>query len=478
MESQPKDIYCFDSATALEEARKRIRVGTANPHVDGLQLCYYDGEAIADAPENCINVPINTFYDYFLTTKNRLPEQIHFGTKEYSADIKNELASAVRDTLQAVVKERNTMTTILMEEARKTRPDSSGPLKIFLIASRETTVMQYISRNIADAFKKLGYEVFLSAEENDRQKIDTFLHILNYVQFKPNIIININHLNNSFLHEDVFNFIWFQDFMPILQNNDPIVLRKRDTVYSLVSTIDSLLQKKGVPFSRQSFCVNETLFKEDTTIVREKKIIFIGSSYASQLTAKSDQTPLLKEAVDLLSEGKEFTEKVIDKWAKKYDVSIEYIRNHVLAYIVRDMTVLWLHKIHQQTGLPVEIYGWGWERYDVLKPYCKGSVSYNQVASLYNSAKYALVPHNIYVLQQRTLEAAACGCQPIVYDCRYNDTPPFYEESLEYFRTVDDIIRIIEKDSTKDLASIVDENSYEHLAGRIISTVKEQLKNG
>ena len=478
MDSHSKDIYCFDSTTALEEAKKRKRVGTSNPHVDGLQICYYDGEPIPHAPENCINVPIGNFYEYFLTTKNRLPEQIHFGNKEYSSEVKNELVSVIKQTLQSIVKERDALTGVLMNDAKQVKPDFSTPLKVFLMASRETTVMQYISQNIADAFRKLGYEVFLSIEENDMQKIDTFLHMIHYVQFKPHIMININHLNNSFLHEDVFNFIWFQDFMPILQNNQPIALRQRDVVYSLVPTIDLLLEKKAVPFNRQSFCVNKTVFKPNETVVHENKIIFIGSSYASQVTAQYDQTPLLKEAVDILNAGKEFTKKIIHKWAEKYGFTVEYIQNHVLAYIVRDMTVLWLHKIHQQTGLPVEIYGWGWERYDVLKPYCKGSVSYNQVASLYNSAKYALVPHNIYVLQQRTLEAAACGCQPIVYDCRYNDTPPFYEESLEYFRTVDDIIRIIEKDSTKDLASIVDENSYEHLAGRIISTVKEQLKNG
>ncbi|MEW5831649.1 MAG: glycosyltransferase [Campylobacterota bacterium] len=478
MDSHSKDIYCFDSTTALEEAKKRKRVGTSNPHVDGLQICYYDGELIPHAPENCINVPIGNFYEYFLTTKNRLPEQIHFGNKEYSSEVKNELVSVIKQTLQSIVKERDALTRVLMNDAKQAEPDFSAPLKVFLIASRETTVMQYISQNIADAFKKLGYEVFLSIEENDMQKIDTFLHLVHYVQFKPNIIININHLNNSFLHENVFNFIWFQDFMPVLQSNQPIVLRKRDTVYSLLPDLDLLLKQKQVPFSRQSFCVNKTIFKPDERIKREKKIIFIGSSYVPRIDPKHQNANITKEVIDILEMGQEFTPEMIQKLAKKHNLEPQYIQNHIIAYAVRDVSVLWLHKIHQETGLPVEIYGWGWEQYDILKPYCKGSIPYNQVAALYNSAVYTLVPHSMYVLQQRTLEAAACGCQPIVYDCRYNDTPPFYEESLEYFRTVDDIIRIIEKDSTKDLASIVDENSYEHLAGRIISTVKEQLKNG
>lgn len=266
--------------------------------------------------------------------------------------------------------------------------------------------------------------------------------------------------------------------MPVLQSNQPIVLRKRDTVYSLLPDLDLLLKQKQVPFSRQSFCVNKTIFKPDERIKREKKIIFIGSSYVPRIDPKHQNANITKEVIDILEMGQEFTPEMIQKLAKKHNLEPQYIQNHIIAYAVRDVSVLWLHKIHQETGLPVEIYGWGWEQYDILKPYCKGSIPYNQVAALYNSAVYTLVPHSMYVLQQRTLEAAACGCQPIVYDCRYNDTPPFYEESLEYFRTVDDIIRIIEKDSTKDLASIVDENSYEHLAGRIISTVKEQLKNG
>lgn len=478
MDNYQKDIYCFDPITAFEEAEKRNRVETSNPHVDGLQICYYDGESIPNAPENCINVPVNAFYEYFLTTKNRLPERIHFGIKEYSGDVKNELVSAIQQTLKAIDAERNAMSDALMDNARKLQPEFSETLKIFLIASRETTVMQYISQNIADAFRALGHQVFLSIEENDMQKIDTFMHLAHYIQFNPNVVININHFNNSFLHDDVFNFVWFQDFMPVLQNTQPIALRKRDTVYSLLPEIDVLLERKGIPFSRQSFCVNKAIFKTDETLTREQKIIFIGSSYAPRLDAQHHNTKIVKDAIDVLDQGKEFTADIIQKWAKKYNLSPEYIQNHVIAYVVRDITVLWLHKIHQQTGLPVEIYGWGWEQYDVLKPYCKGSLPYDQVAAIYNSAAYTLVPHSMYVLQQRTLEAAACGCQPIVYDCRYNDTPPFYENALAYFRTVKDIIKIIKHGSSNDLTALVDDNSYEHFAKRIVQSVEEQLKHG
>ncbi|MGD9715796.1 MAG: hypothetical protein AB7U26_01790 [Sulfuricurvum sp.] len=475
MSADSNNIYFFDAAAALNEAKKRNRIKTSNPHIDALQICYYDGAPIADAPENCICVPLEKVYDYFLTTRNRFPEEISFGGKEFPDTVKQQLISGMQQVMQAVNQERKKQYDALVRETRALRPDFSEGLRVFFLTSRETAVMQHVSKNIADALSKLGCQVCVSIEANEMEYLHGVHHLVEYLNFRPNVTFNINHLNNGHLHDEVFNFIWFQDPMASIKDPSPVNLRKRDTVYSLVGMIDTLLEAKGIPFSRQSFCINQSLFHTDDTVHRERKIVFIGSSYAHFIDANVMNSGIVQEAVKLLDRGEAFIPKTIAKFAKKYALDTQYLHNTFIPFIVRDVTVLWLHNVHEQTGIPVEIYGQGWEQYESLRPYCKGPLPYDRVADAYNRAEYTLVPHSLYVLQQRTLEAAACGCRPIVYDCRYNDTPPYYEEALEYFRTVGDIVRIIRQNQSKELNRLVDENSYEHLARRIVQSVESAL---
>ena len=164
---------------------------------------------LQDAPKNCINVPISNFYEYFLMTKNILPQHIVFEGMEYSEEVRHQLITAITDILKSISKEQEDIANTLLEDRKKYKPDFSNGPRIFLIASRETTVMQHISNNIYQACKELGYETFLSIEDNDMQKQHHFIHLANFMAFKPTITININHLNNNNLPDEIFNYVCF-----------------------------------------------------------------------------------------------------------------------------------------------------------------------------------------------------------------------------------------------------------------------------
>ena len=86
----------------------------------------------------------------------------------------------------------------------KNKPDfSEKKLRVFIAACRETTVMQYISKSIASAFKKRGCVTYISTEENTMQIGTSDLQFQEMLDFKPHIIININHLNNEYISKDL-----------------------------------------------------------------------------------------------------------------------------------------------------------------------------------------------------------------------------------------------------------------------------------
>ena len=68
------DTYYTDGSQALKNALQNNRVLAPNKTVSALQICFYNGKKIENAPENCIHVPFDTIVAYFSSTKYRIPK--------------------------------------------------------------------------------------------------------------------------------------------------------------------------------------------------------------------------------------------------------------------------------------------------------------------------------------------------------------------------------------------------------------------
>ena len=281
------DTYFFDSKTALKIALENNEVPTSNPKIPGLQICYYTADApLQETPENCIFVPLEEVYNYFVTTKNRIPKGLDFSNTSYSRVEQLQLKEAFDGIIQTAIFERDNLSKLYAQEIKNFQPNfNDEKWRVFIPCCRETLVMQYISKAIAKTFERLGYDVFVSTQDNAMQSCMDILPLLhNMYTFKPHITVNINHFVNEILHEDVFNFVWFQDAMPVLTNDSHQEVRQRDTIFFLIKYHQELLQKKGITSQYQPFCIDTITYKKREEILKQKKIVFIGSSYAERLT--------------------------------------------------------------------------------------------------------------------------------------------------------------------------------------------------
>jgi len=474
-----KDTYFFNKEIALQEANKKHRVYTNSTEIDGLQICFYtDDEPLENAPENCIYVPLENVYNYFATTKNRFPGIINFDNTGYSLGEQTEIQSQFNAVMRAAIMERQNLENIYKEEVSKQIPNfEEEELRIFVPACRETTVMQYVSKNIAEALQELGYNAKFFIQDNEMQTCSDRLPLfVDLHGFNPHIFIGINHLNNDIINENVFSFIWFQDPMPVLYDKSSINIRSRDYIYTLFDEYTEALIKKGVDKNKifhQPFATNPKLFNKDESIPRKDKVIFLGSDYNFDGDMGLDDE--LIEKINIHIENNTLSMELIKHMADDYAYDFEKFKMYIIPSLVRRRVVIWLCSLE---NVEVEVYGTDtWLQNPEVVPYYKGLLPYGEkMSKVYNGAKYALAAHPQYRYQQRVIEMSACGTIPIVYDCSLVTENFYHENNVLSFSTFEELKECIGKEPKEDASKIAEDISYKNMAKDIINKVQNHLK--
>jgi len=465
------DTYFLDSKQALKESKENNRVDCTSA-VTGTQICYYLGEKIKKAPKNCINVPVENIYLFFRDSSYRIPTKISYDNTQANQEKQKVLSEKITLIIQKSILDQKKLILEYKDKIQNNRPSfKDKKWRVFIPSSKLTTAMQHISRHLGNTFKKMGYDVMLFIEENDMQYCSQLAQLRAHHKFNPHITVNLNHFNNNYLHKKVFNIVWMQDPMQsIIDPSSNIKVRKRDIIYSVAVPIDYALRNKNIPFQRQNFVINSSIYKKIPNIRREKKIVFVGSSYLPNLH-KDTPKELFNDIYHIFINGFDFDESKIKQLAIKYNLDFIYVIIRVINFVIRDYSVLELCRLN--TDYKIEIYGWGWEVYPDIKPYFKGALKYGKdIAKVFNSATYSLSPHSSSIIQQRVLEAAACGCIPIVYDCKSIEPPPFYDKNLIYYKDLNTLKKILEVSPTRKLKKLINENTYKKLTKRILEDIK------
>lgn len=475
-----EDSYFFNVEDAkLEALKENNDVFLGHPTIFGKQICYYNAdEKVEGLPKNCIWVPLENFYNFFCTTKYRTPTKIVVYNDDFESPLESQvLSEQLINILNLAINDREKLVKLYVEEIKNLEPDfKDEKLRIFIPTSRFTTVMQYVSKAIYEVLKKNdNYEVKLFIEESEFESANDSLPIcVEYHNFNPHIVININHIL-PFCNENVFNFIWFQDPMPFIISEKKYEKKRREYFFSLIHTFDKCLEKKSIPYERQSFAINDNIFKANNEIKRKEKIVFIGSSYLNIVKSYNLEQNLVNELKKHLENGLFFDDSYLEDIAEQFKINKDILVQRVIPYIVRDFSVIWLCESELSKIFEIEVYGWGWENYPQINKFFKGALNHGEeLVNVYSSAKYTLAPHPDYVIQQRVLEAISCGCQPILYDCRTKDNPPYYEDVLIYYKSKDELINSFSKINDEKFEDFIKDFTYKNFTDKILKIVERE----
>ncbi len=466
-----KDTYFLYQDYALDEARLKNRVRLNHPNIDGLQICYYSGDPITEKHENLIHVSTDGMLDYFTETKLRLPKRLIL-PPDITPQIQQDISKTFDEIIKEAYKKRIELSKEFLSACKELKPifDTNTPLRIFLATSRMTEVMQYCSKNLANAFNALGHDAFLSIEQNEMESLSGAWTLKEYHDHNPHLTININHINNNFLHPDVFNVTWWQDPMRELVSGNKLSWRERDIVMSVYPFLDKHLKEVGASnILRQHFCIDEHIFKLYPEVTRDKKIIFIGSSYRNHLRALPEaQRNLVFDYQKQFADGNLVSFQELEDMIQNFSQAM-----HTRNFIVRDTAVRW---ICEQSKIPVEIYGRGWDYDPVISQHFKGELPHGKdVAKAYNSASHSLVCIPEFINSQRLFEISACGCIPIVYDSREEAEKPHWEDECLFFKTKNQLFQCLLDSPIKNPITIASQFTYENMAKSIIKTINTTL---
>lgn len=469
------NLYFFDYQQAREIAQQHNRVSTGHATITALQVCFYDGPSQADALNNMVNLPFEQIKSLLLDLPYQPPSKIIF-----PVDTPNHvIEETYRDFIQSLLgvkQQRAVLMYQLNQKLKRQNPefDRTSPLRILLQSSRLTTVMQYCSRQLAKALRKLGHEVLLCMEENDMQSFSEYLYLKTQQTFNPHVIFNINHISAPHLAPDVFYFSWWQDPMPAITRGTALPWRERDITLSVSKNFDEYLQHCGcTDIQRQQFCIDDEVFNTNHNIPRENKIVFVGSSYRTRLQNNLSENGVLQDIIKQMEAGEPVGETFLRPLSQRWGVNYHRVYWDLFHYAVRDVTLQWLCR---DADIPVEVYGRGWEDDPIVRPYFCGELPHGDaVARVYNSARYALVCHPFEVNSQRLVEAAACGSIPVVFDCRHTAEPPFWDEYCRFFRTADQMQACLHRMDNPDPTGLARSFTYDHLAHFVTDAIHERL---
>lgn len=450
------DSFFADPLLALNVAKQRNRIYCGHPTIDGLQICYYRGELPEHGIENLLHLELDQAIEFFVDTAYRLPTKI-----ELPDELEDELKTSIRSGFETIVNEvkqqRRTLISQLLAQAKQVTPKfhDGEPLKIMLPSSRLTTVMQYCSRAVAKAFEKRGYQVWFYMEDGEMETNNLIKFYRNYIEFNPHVIFYVNQLNNLALNDNVTHISWWQDSMPQITEHKALRWRGNDYVFSISPVLDRHLALTGAKnIVRQHFAVDDEIFNTDGDIERQNKVVFVGSSYLNSVDlSRPEQREIVEVFIEKIDNGEIVTESMAGEIAVRFRLPPAFVFWNLLHYAIRDYSVKWLC---ESTAMPVDIYGRYWEQDPDVAAHFNGELKHGtQVADVYRSARYALVSHPFEINSQRLAEAAACGCIPLVYDCRDVAEKPHWDDACLFFKTRRELLEILKTQARPALSPTV-----------------------
>ena len=315
------------------------------------------------------------------------------------------------------------------------------PPRVLLLTTRLSTVLQYSTRDAADAFRKLGWQTHVCIEPGPYYAMTGSAMRRTIAEFKPDVVFQIDH--HRFEHGDLMPanlpFVnWIQDWMPhLMQKATGTKLGRRDYVFT--PSRQRWLDEYAYPPSQ---CLE---FRKLTRVperplgwARRDDLVTYVSNWSATPQQKRDE--ILKSTDgprrDVLAAA---CDAMIDVYAAGESVptggDVRAILIRVLARLElqvpegllrqlssdlfdrmanllhRQQGLRWAAAACEKLGLRLQIYGAGWAEHPEFHKYAAGPIGYGEpLEKLTRTSGVSLVLEPfVCTTHQRLLDALAAG---------------------------------------------------------------------
>ncbi|HEX3359344.1 MAG TPA: glycosyltransferase [Tepidisphaeraceae bacterium] len=313
--------------------------------------------------------------------------------------------------------------------------------RVLVITTRFSSVLQYSSRDTAEAFEKLGWDVHLLIEPSAAHGMNRIAMRQALAEFKPDVAFQIDHLRCE--HNDLFpknlpSVCWVQDHLPNLMNaaaGASITLRD----FILTNSGHRYQKEYGYPSRQMLHMTKATKVPAmRATVERDKDIVFVSN--AGRLPELLVEDALLRtpgEAEKLMLRA--VAKKLIDIYARggcvetmpdleKLVCEVEREEKRIINFgdarkqligvlwhplndaLYRQQSLTWVAEAVGKLGLNLELYGNHWEKHPRFSSYAKGYVQYGvELEELTRRSKISLHIAPFSWLHQRVMDGYVAG---------------------------------------------------------------------
>jgi hypothetical protein len=315
------------------------------------------------------------------------------------------------------------------------------PLRVFFTTSIYTDVLQYMVADLAAGFRTLGHECLVLAEARAGERLHPATIAARLLEFRADVMVLLDHTrgeSSAHLPAQLPCVTWIQDELPALRDPENVAqLTALDLAYTLNTELQVDFRRRGYPFvGHLPFAVDPSDFPAPASApaaARRAEIIFATNvgEVPERTDAPAARAALERRLLELpeipLSDAALATvlrdvcaeigfvpptpeqQRNLDYWA--FSIARRLDRLHVADVLLR-------------AGLPLALYGRGWEAIPRFAPHHRGVVAPGApVRAVYAQAKVVLHINRGCNLHPRLLDGFLAGAFVVARHDPADDLP-------------------------------------------------------
>ena len=345
--------------------------------------------------------------------------------------------------------------------AFENRPDR--PLRVLIPTSVHSTVLQHVADDLAAGFAELGCTARTLKEKDPlgTMRMDRTLQTL--AEFKPDLVVLLDHLRSDSLSGCAKTGLpvasWIQDRLPYpFTRAAAEELGPLDFTYVLKDAWKRSLQVIGYGDVKiLQFAVNQRLYCPAPGASPRNEAALL-SRLGSPPSKHSE--PLIREMNEVLCSATDLQQETT-RFEERHHADFATLSDRVRNQMILDMSDCMRFHIRTrvarqllEAGIPLAIWGRGWENLPEFAPFWKGEVQPGpDLCRLYQS--YKVIVHPALLLHPRFLEALSSGSLVVVDGFNANILPDEMGDfqagtDVVFARTHDELIAAIKRGLVDD----------------------------
>ncbi|MCB9554719.1 MAG: glycosyltransferase [Deltaproteobacteria bacterium] len=340
------------------------------------------------------------------------------------------------------------------------------PLRVLLPTCLFTTVLQYVTRDIAAAFAELGHEVRVVQERTPHERVPRGYLAGEIVDFDPDLIFMIDVLRPHFGGEvppGIPVVCWIQDDLPRLSETSTIEnLSELDFTYTINSDAVARYRALGYPhLELLPFAANTEIYRPAERPIEARDEV----AYITNLVIPKEPAAIagLFAELEPLFEAMDEVPLVPERVAPVVEAACKRLRRQVtaaqLAAVLPAATML-ARKVDRvryadwllDAEIPLALYGRGWSQLPRFRAYSRGIVeSGAALCEAYQRSKVVLHINRGLNCHMRVFEGLSSGGFVLARADASDLLPGEFGDrmaigsEIEVFTSRDDLVRLVRR---------------------------------